>query len=98
MAFIQTMTVQATSTQPLADLLDDWHRDQTGSAPGYQGARLLADRDQPGRFVVEVSFSSEEEASRNNARAETQAWAEKLQGLAQDTPTYHNYDAAYTSG
>ncbi len=95
MAFTQTMTVQARSAQALADLLDGWHREQQGSAPGYERARLLADRDEPGRFVIEVDFSSEEEARRNNARSETRAWAEKLTGLAEGEPEYRNYEVAH---
>jgi quinol monooxygenase YgiN len=95
MAFTQTMTVQAGSAEPLADLLVGWHRDQQGVAPGYEGARLLADRDQPGRYVIEVQFASEAEARRNNDRPETRAWADKLQGLTDGQPEYHNFEVAY---
>lgn len=98
MTFTQTMTVQTSSPQPLFDLLDGWHREQAGVAPGYQGARVLADPDQPGRYVIEVDFSSEEEARRNNDRPETAAWAENLRGLAEGEPSYHNYEVAYTTG
>lgn len=95
MAFTQTMTVQASSAQPLADLIEGWHRDQAGVAPGYQGARLLAARD--GAYVVEVDFASEEEAQQNDARPETQAWADKLKGLAEGEPVYNNYQVVYTT-
>jgi quinol monooxygenase YgiN len=98
MAFTQIMTVQATSPEPLAALVEGWHREQAGVAPGYRAARVLADRDRPGRFLLEVDFSSEEEATENNDRPETQAWAQQLQGLAQDTPEYHNYEVAYSTG
>ena len=97
MAFTQTMTVETDSAESLVDLLEDWHRDQHGVAPGYQGARLLADQDRPGRYVIEVDFSSEDEAQNNNSRPETQSWAEKLQELAQGQPEYHNLEVAYTT-
>ena len=97
MAFTQTMTVQAGSAEPLIELLDAWHRDENGVAPGYQAARLLADQDRPGRYVVEVEFSSEDEARQNNTRPETQNWAAKLQGLAQGEPEYRNYQVAHTT-
>lgn len=97
MTFTQTLTVQADSPEPLAELLDGWHRDQAGAAPGYRGARVLADRDRPGRYVLEVEFSSEEEAQTNSARPETQAWAQKLQGVAQSEPVYNNYEVTYTT-
>lgn len=84
--------------EPLADLLEGWHREQAGVAPGYQAARLLTDQDHPGRYVVEVHFSSHDEAQQNNARPETHAWAQSLRGLAQEEPTYHNYEVAYTAG
>lgn len=98
MAFIQTMAVQADDAQGLADLLDGWHADQAGVAPGYQGARLLADRDQPGRYLIEVDFTSQEDARRNNDRPETQAWAQRLQEQARAQPEYHNYDVAFSTG
>lgn len=97
MSFTQTMTVQADAHESLVQLLESWHRDETGIAPGYQGARLLADQDAPGRYVIEVDFSSEEEAQANNTRPETQAWAASLQGLAQGEPAYCNYKVAYTT-
>ena len=97
MAFTQTMTVETDSAESLVELLEDWHRDQHGVAPGYQGARLLADQDRPGRYVIEVDFSSEDEAQNNNSRPETQSWAEKLQQLAQGKPEYHNLEVAYTT-
>ena len=98
MAFTQTMIVRASSPDTLGALLDGWHRDQAGVAPGYQGARVLADRSEPGRFVIEVDFSSEEEARRNSDRPETQAWAGKLREAAEGEPDYHDYDVAYTTG
>jgi quinol monooxygenase YgiN len=98
MGFTQTMTVQADSAQALAELIEGWHRDQAGTAPGYRGARVLADRDAPGRYVIEVDFTSQEEAEQNNTRPETQAWAERLQGATDGTPEYRNYEVAYTTG
>lgn len=98
MAFTQTMTVQAASPEALAALLDGWHREQHGVAPGYQTSRLLADQDRPGRYVIEVNFSSEEEARRNNDRPETRAWAQKLQQIATATPEYANFAVAHRTG
>lgn len=97
MAFIQTITVQADTAEPLADLLQRWHREQHGTAPGYQGARLLQDQDRSGRYVIEVEFSSEAEAQKNNGRSETQAWAESLQRVVQGQPEYHNLTVAYAT-
>jgi quinol monooxygenase YgiN len=97
MPFTQTMSVHVDAAEPLVELIERWDRDQRGAAPGYQGARLLADQDNGGRYLIEVDFSSREEAERNNERAETQAWAEKLKGFVQGEPEYDNYEVAYTT-
>lgn len=97
MTFTQTMSVQADRVESLADLLDGWHHEQDGTAPGYLGARLLADQDQPGSFLIEVDFASKSDAEKNNTRPETQAWADKLRSVAQGEPGYHNYIVAYST-
>ena len=91
MAFTQIVEVDGVSDeQALHQLMVDWDSAQSGVAPGYLGCRVLADQDAPGRYLVEVDFSSEEEAKRNNDRPETEAWADNLRKLAQGTPTYRN--------
>ncbi len=74
----------------LHQLMVDWDRDQAGVAPGYQGCRVLADKETPGRYLVEVDFSSEEEAKRNNDRPETNEWATKVRAMAGGDPRYLN--------
>lgn len=91
MGFTQTIEVTATDETALRDQLAGWHAEQHGIAPGYQGARILADVDQSGRYVIEVDFSSREEADRNNERPETAAWATKLGGLTNGEPTYRSF-------
>lgn len=98
MPFTQTMTVEAEAAEPLADLVDAWHREQSGVAPGYQGARVLADAERSGRYVIEVDFSSEEEAAKNNDRAETSAWAKRLDALVRGEPTYSNFAVVHSTG
>jgi len=98
MGFTQTMTVRAADGKALTDLMSSWHSAEAGSAPGYIGSRLLADRDDPGRFMVVVDFSSFEEAEANNARAETQEWAGRLQAASQGEPEFGNWDAIHTVG
>ena len=97
MPFTQTMTVHADAAEPLADLIDAWHREQSGVAPGYQGARVLADTERADRYVIEVDFSSEEEAAENDARAETSAWADRLKAHVRDEPAYSNFAVVHTT-
>jgi len=82
MSFVQTITVHTKNQTALAEHLAAWHAEQCGIAPGYQGARLLADCDRPEEFTIVASFASEEEAAVNNDRPETLAWAEGLRKIA----------------
>jgi hypothetical protein len=66
------------------------------------GTRLLADREHPGQYLIIADFgvvdpdvSAADEASRNNERPETQAWAARLLELVDGTPVYANYDEFY---
>jgi hypothetical protein len=97
MAFVQTIEVQAADETSLRDHLSGWHAEQAGLAPGYQGGRVLADADNPGRFLIEVDFSSREEADRNSDRSETGAWAAKLRELVGGEPRYANYRVVWTT-
>ena len=89
MSFTQVIEVNGADEQALHGLVSEWDADQSGVAPGYLGARVLADEDN-GHHLIEVDFSSEEEARRNNDRPETQAWAEKLQQVAEGDPSYRD--------
>jgi len=88
MSFVQTITIRSRNGSALAEHVAAWHADQCGIAPGYQGARLLADCDRPDQYTIEAAFSSEEEAALNNDRPETVAWGEGLRNLTADEPTY----------
>jgi len=98
MPFTQTMTIRTKDVDGLRSLMEGWHNEQHGVAPGYQGSRLLVDRSDNARVVIEVDFSSVEEAQRNNDRAETQQWADKLRAVANGEPDYQDFDVAFTTG
>jgi hypothetical protein len=98
MSFTQLIEVDgARDAEALHDLLSRWDAEQKGVAPGYLGARLLADRATSDRYLVEVDSSSAEEAERNNEREETAAWAARLRELAGAEPTYRNLQPVYTT-
>ena len=61
MAFTQIITVEGGDDQALHGLMAKWDGEQSGVAPGYRGCRVFAD-DATGRHLIEVDFSSEEEA------------------------------------
>jgi hypothetical protein len=89
MAFTQIITVKGADDQALHELMARWDADQSGVAPGYLGCRVFAD-EAASKHLIEVDFSSEEEARRNNDRPETETWAKDLRRLVQSEPTYQN--------
>ena len=95
MSFVQTITVHTKNQTALAEHLAAWHAEQCGIAPGYQGARLLADCDRPEEFTIVASFASGEEAAVNNDRPETHAWAARLLEVIEGEPDYRHYDELY---
>lgn len=96
MSFTQIMTVEGADEKALTGHIADWHSEQSGVAPGYLRARVLAEEG-GNRHVIEVDFGSEEEARRNNDRPETAAWAEKLGRLAGGKVTYQNLSQVYST-
>lgn len=97
MSYTQVITVEGADAGALRDHIAQWHSDQAGVAPGYVGARVLAEEGS-GRHLIEVDFASEEEARRNNERPETAAWAEGLQRLVSGQPSYQNLHEVYRAG
>lgn len=97
MGFVQTIDVETEDSGALAHHLAAWHADQHGVAPGYQGYRLLADRDRPRRFRIVVDFNSAADAKTNDGRPETAAWAAKLSELTTAPPGFGNFDSVAES-
>jgi hypothetical protein len=101
--FSQTITVRCDDPATIIDMLAQWDFNQSQSdIMGYMGTRLLADRENPGHYVFVVDFgvidpdvSAAEEAERNNARPETQAFAARLREVVDGEPEYHHYDELY---
>jgi hypothetical protein len=106
MKFTQTIRVRSDQPDAIAELLAGWDRGQA-AAPimGYIGTRLLADRDEPGCYLIMAEFaqvdedvSSATEAERNNLREETEQFAERLRSLADGEPDWVHYDEYYRTG
>ena len=100
--FTQTMTVRCDDEDALVEFARDWDRQQAAAdIMGYMGARILADRSDPGLFIIQADFgvvdpdvSAADEAARNNDRPETQEGNARLQELV-GTIEYHDYDEVY---
>jgi hypothetical protein len=101
--FSQMITVRCDDPERLLELLAEWdHNQATSDLMGYMGQRVLADREQFGRYVIIADFgvidpkvSAADEAARNNARPETRGFAERLRELIDGEPEWHHFDEIY---
>ena len=106
MRFSQGIRVRCTDPDGLVRLLVEWDKGQaTTDVMGYIGTRLLAERDEPGRYLILAEFAEvdgdltpAEEAERNNQREETARWAQKLRDLVGGEPEWTHYDELYRTG
>jgi len=104
--FTQIISVRSDDPDAIVRLLVDWDRAQAeADVMGYIGTHVLADRDNPGHYLiiaefaaVEADVSAAEEATRNNERPETQAWSNNLLEVIEGEPTYSNFDELYRTG
>lgn len=101
--FTQTISFRCEDPTPIIALLEQWDLDQASAdIMGYMGIRLLADREDPGRYVIVADFgvvdpdvSAADEAARNNERPETQASSAAILEHVIGEPEYHDYDELY---
>jgi hypothetical protein len=104
--FTQIISVRSDNPNAIVQLLADWDKEQaTVDVMGYMGTHVLADRERPGQYLIIAEFgvvdpdvSAAEEATRNNERPETQAWATKLLEVIEGEPVYSHYDELYRTG
>jgi hypothetical protein len=104
--FTQVLTVRSHNPDALVKMLAEWDLDQADSdVMGYIGTHLLADRENEGQYLIVAEFGvvdpavpAIDEAMRNNARPETQAWAAKLLEVIDGEPVYSHYDELYRTG
>jgi hypothetical protein len=101
--FSHMIFVRCDDSAPIVELLKQWDLQQASAdIMGYMGARLLADRENEGQYIIVADFgivdpdvSAADEATRNDERPETQAWAARLRAAVEGEPRHHNYDELY---
>lgn len=106
MRFTQGISVRCGHPDALVGLLAEWDELQsTTDVMGYIGTRLLADRDDPGRFMIMSEFAevdgdvtAADEAERNNQREETERWAAQLRAMVEGEPQWIHFDELYRTG
>jgi hypothetical protein len=104
--FCQTIEFRTDRMEELLELAEQWDEMHAMSdVMGFIGTQVLADRSDPGRFIVVAEFaavqpgvSAYEEAVKNNDREVTQQWAARLRELSTVEPIYHDYDEIYRTG
>ncbi len=106
MRFTQGIRVRCGEADTLVHLLAEWDQLQSATdVMGYIGTRLLADREEPGCFLIMAEFAEVDgdvtaavEAERNNQRAETEQWVAKLRSLVEGEPEWVHFDELYRTG
>jgi len=101
--FAQTITFRSNDPETLIALAREWDSLQASlDAMGFMETRILADRDEPGRYVMIADFgavdpdvSAAQEAFLNNERHQTQEFAERFRAVATGEPEWHHYDELY---
>ena len=104
--FTQMISFRCPDPEGLVELARSWDQMQAESdIMGYMGSHVLADRENPGQYVLVAEFgvidpevSAAEEAERNNERPVTQEWLQKLLTVIDGEPVFHNYDEIYRTG
>lgn len=104
--FTQGIRIKCANPEGLRKLMTEYDRNQASlDVMGFIGARLYADRDTPGQFLIMADFAevdgtltAEEEARRNNERNETEGWAARLRELIDGEPEWIHYDEMYRTG
>jgi len=101
--FTQTITFRSDQPETLLALAREWDALQANQeAMGFMETRLLADRDDPGRYVMIADFgvvdpgvSAAQEAFLNNERQQTHEFAERFRAVTNGEPEWHHYDELY---
>jgi hypothetical protein len=97
------MTVRCNDLARLLEVAEAWDIQQANAdIMGYMGGRVLADRQNPGRYVIVADFgiidpevSAADEALRSNERPETQASTSRLREILDGEIEFHEYDEVY---
>jgi hypothetical protein len=91
--FIQVITGTCTRPDELRSLARSWRDELADGAVGWLGGTFGFDDD---RFVGVVRFESRVAATANANRPEQGRWAERMAGLLDGTPEFHDCDDVTT--
>ena len=106
MRFTQGIRFKCADADVLVKLLKQYDDNQASmDVMGFIGARMLAERDNPGNFLLLAEFaevdgtrSAAEEAELNNHREETERWNVAFRATVDGEPEFIHYDEVYRTG
>jgi hypothetical protein len=101
--FTQTIAFRSDDPETMVALAQEWDALQASKdVSGFMEVRVLADRDDPGQYLMIADFaavdpgvSAAQEAFLNNERGQTQDFAERFRAIAKAEPVWHHYDELY---
>jgi hypothetical protein len=93
-AFIQIIEYRTSKPEEVAALTDEFRKSREAAGDGEAPVRAMTgrDRDDPGRYLAIVEFSSYEAAMENSNRADTSEFARRMMALCDGEPSFHNLD------
>lgn len=91
MQFVQLIEFKTRKRAELNQLMDEWE-DRTGGKRTATRAVLTEDHEQPDTYYEFVEFPSYDEAVRNSHLPETDELSQRMRGLCEGEPTFHNLD------
>jgi quinol monooxygenase YgiN len=92
MKFVQTIAWKTSRVDEMRAVAERFRAENPDPGPGFLGLKMLKDRDRENRFLVVAEFESYELAMQNSARPEVDAFSEQMMELADEPPTFGNYD------
>ncbi|MFJ8823433.1 hypothetical protein ACIREE_16765 [Streptomyces sp. NPDC102467] len=90
--FAQLVDFETRRFDELKSLLDRFEEQMAGEPGGPTHRILLQDREQPGRYLAILEFTSYDDAMRNNERPEVARLNEQLTELCTRPPAFVNCD------
>ena len=104
--FTQGIKFKCKDPDALVEMIKEYDADRASvDISGFIGARLLADRDVPGQYIMMADFAevdgdltAVQEAERNNERNEAGGWITKFRSIVDEEPEWSHYDELYRTG
>jgi quinol monooxygenase YgiN len=92
MKFVQTIAWKTSRVDEMRALAERFQAENPDPGRGFLGLKMLKDRDRENSYLVVAEFENYELAMQNSARPEVDAFSKEMMALADEPPTFGNYD------